>query len=301
MTRLGKLTTRKPIVFLRPFEDDRSTSLQPDGLVSAFTGLRREVNFVQSRTKRTGGRISPVGFPGDLPACPTSRMLFDHDVATSEESICRYFGSQGPVIAIGKPGEALPTPGGPRVCTSETTFGRRPSRRNSGGRKQSWSSRGLAAGVRWELEQIHALVEPSRVLFCLAGFWKDPDAYEKLRRSLNEIMQCDFPRVVPFLDRPAFVFFDRDWTPRLQPLSYKCPALWPLTGDAADLKRSLRPFVRGLEGGERQSPLPPRWTGGLGTGLATCAAIMIMLASICVLIIVQSAVSDHLFPKRWVP
>jgi hypothetical protein len=201
-------------------------------------------------------------------------MLFDYDVGTSEESICRYFGSLGPVIAIGKPGEALPSPGAARMYVGDDKWQEAILIELQRARAVVVQP-GVTAGVRWELERIHALVKPARVLFCLVSFWKQPEAYEELSRNVDEIMQCKLPRVVPYLDRPAFVFFDRNWSPQLQLLSYKCPALWPLTADAADLRRSLRPFVRGIEGDDQQSAFTPRWTGGPLTCFAICAAIII--------------------------
>jgi hypothetical protein len=267
---------RKPILFLRPFQDDASTSLQPADLLGTFTGLRREINLFRLGNKRTAGRLYATDLLVNCHPIRLLRMFFNYDVGTSEESICRFFESSGPVIAIGKPGEGLPTPGAARMYLGDDRW-RETILVELQRAKAVVVQPGITLGVRWELEQIHAIVEPSRVLFCLVSFWKDPQAYEELARILKQTMGCDLPRIVPYLDRPSFVFFDRNWTPHLQPLSYKCPALWPLTADAVDLRRSLRPFIEGMEGGEQQAPLTPRWTGGLATGFATCAAITITI------------------------
>ena len=134
---------------------------------------------------------------------------------------------------------------------------------------------GSTAGVRWELEQIRTHVEPFRVLFCLVSFWKNPQAYEELEIIGRECLGLDLPRVVPFLDRPCFLYFERGWTPRLQELSYKNPILWPLTADGADLTYTLTPFVQGMHGGEREQPREPLWKRGFGKAMAFSAAFLL--------------------------
>ncbi len=134
---------------------------------------------------------------------------------------------------------------------------------------------GSTEGVRWELDRIRERVEPYRVLLCLVSFWKDPDRYEDLTRLLRGAFRVEMPRVIPFLDRPAFVYFDAGWVPRLQELSYKCPALWPLTAEAADLNYALHPFLQGIHGGDREPPRRPRWTSGVGTATSGLAAFVL--------------------------
>src|SRR5262249_20230216 len=154
---------------------------------------------------------------------------------------------------LGRPGERLATPGSARVYLDE----------------DSWQAEvitelqtaqaiilqpGATVGVRWELEHVRDLVEPYRVLLCMVSFWRNPQAFEEVSCLLRSAFRSEMPRVIPFLERPAFVYFDRGWVPQLQELSYQCPALWPLTSDAADLQYSLYPFLEGLHGGEREPP-----------------------------------------------
>jgi hypothetical protein len=151
---------------------------------------------------------------------------------------------------------------------------------------------GSTTGVRWELEQIRRHVEPFRVLFCLVSYWKDPQSYEAMETISREGLGMELPRVVPFLDRPSFVYFDRGWLPRVQQLSYKNPVLWPLTADAADLHYTLDPFVQGMDGEEREGPRALRWRRGIGKSLADVAAALIAL-----IILFVPVVTIHLVAK----
>jgi hypothetical protein len=127
------------------------------------------------------------------------------------------------------------------------------------------------------------------VLFCLVSFWKNPQDYEDLESIGRECLGLDLPRVVPFLDRPCFLYFERGWTPRLQELSYKNPVLWPLTADGADLTYTLTPFVQGMHGGEREQPREPLWKRGFGKTMAYSVAFML-----AVIILFIPVVTVHL-------
>ncbi len=152
---------------------------------------------------------------------------------------------------------------------------------------------GSTTGVRWELEQIRRHVEPFRVLFCLVSYWKDPQSYEALETISREGLGLELPRVVPFLERPSFVYFDRGWLPRVQELSYKNPVLWPLTADAADLHYTLDPFVQGMHGGEREGPRALRWRRGIGKSLADVAAVLIALIILFVPVVTINLVAKY--------
>ena len=136
---------------------------------------------------------------------------------------------------------------------------------------------GSTAGVRWELEQIREHVAAYRVLFCLVSFWKNPQAFDDLATLARETLRLELPRVVPFLERPCFIYFEQGWIPQLQELSYRNPILWPLTADASDLRYTLQPFVQGMHGGEREIPRRPRWTRGAGKLAAGFAALLMSI------------------------
>jgi hypothetical protein len=117
---------------------------------------------------------------------------------------------------------------------------------------------GVSSGVRWEILRTLEVVEPRRIIFSLAGYWRHPNEYEDFLLILPEWLRRRMPREVPYLDRPAFVYFGSDWTPRLQLLSYRSPLVWTFVGNAVNLKYTLRPFLQGASGGPHELPSRPK-------------------------------------------
>jgi hypothetical protein len=262
---------RKPVLFLRPFDDDLATSLQPTGLLAEVTGLRMGCLSGLYGTVDLVTQVMFNNYPIRL-----ARMFFDYGADSSEESLVRFFESYGPVRAIGKPGDTLAVPGAARMELADDQWQQAILAELRKARAVVLQP-GSTKGVHWEFEQIRALVEPGQLLLCLVSFWRNPQGYEEMSRVVRETLKLELPRVVPFLDRPAFVYFDNDWAPRLQELSYKCPVLWPVTADGADLGYTLKPFVRGMRGRKPLRPRTPRWTAGVATGLTKIAAVVLSL------------------------
>ena len=188
----------------------------------------------------------------------------------------------GPVIAIGKPGEHIASPGAARMYVDDA----------------SWQDTVLyemrraqvvvmqpapTDGVRWELNHIRDNVDPYRFLFCLVSYWNNPEVYEDLCRVVEETLRVQLPRRVPYLQRPVFVFFDHDWTPHVQELSYKDPMLWPVTADGADMHYSLGGFIEGMEGEPPKQPVrPTKWAHGVKHWLASAVAVVIAIVLVLV-------------------
>lgn len=243
----------KSVLYLRSFEDDNTTSLQPNGLVANLSGLRMGL----VKTGRSSGQTTPTELLLAYTPITLARMIFGRGVATSEESLARFFESYGRVIAIGKPGELLATPGAARTYVSD----------------DAWQSVVLdelrqayvvivqpapTSGMQWELIQLKQIVPPNRLLFSLVRYWDDPEAYDALVLTIAETMGVELPRQVPFLDGPAFAVLDDAWRSSLLEVSYRSPLVWSFTGDAADLSYSLAPFVRNIEAEVREPPRPRR-------------------------------------------
>lgn len=274
--------TRRPIVFLRPFEDDNHTTLQPAGWVAALTGVRSSLGGMMGAQGQMDGRIQKSDVLVNSQPVRLFRMLCNIGCDTSEEALVRYFDSVGPMIAIGRPAETLATPGAARMYLPDSDW--QQAVHEELVRAQFIVLQpGTSEGVVWELQHLKEHCEPHRVLVCLVSFWRHPDSFEKVCRIFRNTLGCELPKVVPFLDWPAFVYFDGDWQPRLQPLSYRCPLLWPLVGDATDLNYTLQPFLQGVHGGEREAPRKPKWTGWLSRGpLGVCAAALGFALSVAI-------------------
>jgi GYF domain 2 len=261
---------RKPVLFLRPFDDDLATSLQPSGLLAELTGLR----VGRLSGLHAADLMTQVIFNSN--PVRLARMFFDYGADSSEESLVRFFESYGLVRAIGKPGDRLAVPGAARMELADDQWQQAILAELRKARAVVLQP-GSTKGVHWEFEQIRERVEPGRLLLCLVSFLRNPQGYEEMSRVVRETLMLELPRVVPFLDRPAFVYFDRDWAPRLQELSYKCPVLWPVSANGADLGYTLKPFVRGMRGRKPLRPRTPRWTAGVATVFAKIAAVVLSL------------------------
>jgi hypothetical protein len=208
------------------------------------------------------------------------RMLLDFRTRTAEESLVNYFRKLGPVMAIGQSGNPE-TPAKARKYADYAEW-QNAVRTQLAHAQAVVVQPGSPSGVRWELEQVRAHVEPARVLLCPAADVGNPHAYEELSMFARNILDADLPRAVPYLQRPVFIRFDENWKPRLQELSYKFPLWWPLASDATDLKRSLKAFVKGWQGGKVEAVRRARWSRGALAWAANGAALLIALALICV-------------------
>ncbi len=269
---------RSPILYLRPFNDDAMTTLQPSGALSWLLGVRDKIQIRRNRVAReeNAGRVSILEMVIVANPVCLFRMVIGLGAGSSEETIAHYLRAYGPVRAIGRPGELLPTAGAARAYLSATTHKEWQELVRSELQRCRYVvlQPGTSPGVRWELEQIRSLNEPCKVLMCLVGYWQEPERYEELCRLVDSAFHTQMPRRVPFLNAPAFVYFDANWKPIVQEVRYKCPVLWPLTGEAADLPYTLQSFLKGKDAGEREQPLPSRWPWGARTALASLAAIV---------------------------
>jgi hypothetical protein len=314
---------RKPILFLRPFtddarlaiQDDAGISLQPGGLLPKWAGLRGSGNafeFFQLGWETERAATGQISFSNTVFACSAVRLLrmvLDRDVGTSEESLARFFERYNPVVAIGKPGESLATPGARRGYVPHDSWQEHVRRAISEAHAVVIQP-GRTEGVRWELNQIRELRSPETVLLCMVSFWKEPQAYEELTRLVWQETGIKLPRVIPFLRTPVFIQFQRGWQPQVQAVSYTCPLLWPLTGNAVDLDYCLRPFLWRVDAAQGSKtaavseagptadggrPRSPKWVEGSGTAALKFAGLFLAVA----LMYVPIVGADYLIRKAW--
>jgi hypothetical protein len=240
--------SQRPILYLRAFDDDHKTNLQPPKWWTLFMGVAP--NYT-GRGQSKWGLWLQGGWAGVV------RKFFNMGVDTSEEQLAHYFSKLGPFVAIGRPGETFPSPGAQRIYVKEQEWPLAVLDRLS--RCQGVVLQpAMTSGIWWEVEQTLARVEPFRILMCLVNFRDRPDDWEQFRLRLEPFLPVPLPRSIPFLDEFSFLYFERDWTPRVQRLSYRWPLSWPIKGDATDLDYTLGPFVQGMHGGDREPPRPPK-------------------------------------------
>src|SRR6202035_2260870 len=84
------------------------------------TGIRRDLsNSLQMSRGDNGARVSLTNLVIMSNPALLCRMILNYGVGSAEESVVRFFESYGTVVAIGKPGEGLATPGAARLYLSD--------------------------------------------------------------------------------------------------------------------------------------------------------------------------------------
>jgi hypothetical protein len=245
--------SQRPILYLRAFDDDHKTNMQPPRWWTSLMGVSPHIADVGMET----GRGQVMTMLQSAWAGPV-RQFFNMGVDTSEEQLAHFFSKLGPFVAIGRPGETFPSPGAQRIYVRDQEW--RQAVLDRLGRCQAVVLQPAipGGGIWWEVEQTLNRVEPFRILLCLVNFRDRPDDWERFRVRIEPSLPMPLPRMIPFLDEFSFLYFERDWTPRVQRLSYRQPICWPIFGDATDLDHTLGPFVQGMHGGDREPPRPPK-------------------------------------------
>jgi hypothetical protein len=131
------------------------------------------------------------------------------EYSTDEDRLVEGLSPLGPVIAIGKPGEALPQVGAARQYFQEDQWRSEVTRLMK--RAQLVVLRcGTSEGILWELQNIMRLVPPERLLIWLPA---KPDR-QKQWSAFLDATKGYFPNRLPLkLDDSLLLSFTRDWTP----------------------------------------------------------------------------------------
>jgi hypothetical protein len=147
---------------------------------------------------------------------------------TEEEIIANELSRIGPCVAVGSPGERLPTLGMARRYYENDEW-------QEGVQKLMESAElvvmratsGITPGFLWELERAVQIVDPKKLLIILPFIIEDEhdanskelDKYEKFREAANKILPKELPlfsvEMVPWMNLSAILTFQSDWTPKI--------------------------------------------------------------------------------------
>lgn len=151
------------------------------------------------------------------------RMTTLSGLSTEEEQLAAVMQPFGDLIAIGKPGEALPTPGAARQYASDEEWQDVVSNRIREARFVVIRA-GSGEGLLWELKRVVELMDPQKLLLLL--FRMKRRHYRQFRDKASAIFRVALPapeRCARFGRISGFITFSADWTPSFLPL--KAP-LW---------------------------------------------------------------------------
>ena len=136
-------------------------------------------------------------------------------VVTEEEQLSDVVRPFGDLVAIGRPGEKLPTPGAARLYVSDAQW-------QSVVSDQMRSAAlviiraGHSTGLRWELKQAFERLDPTKLLVLVLNMKKKE--YAAFRRETSKMLGVVFPEFDGFTGFgrvSGFVRFSSDWTPRM--------------------------------------------------------------------------------------
>ena len=158
-----------------------------------------------------------------------TKGLFRLFETTEEEQLADVLRPFGELMAIGRPGESLPTPGAARIYTADDEW-------RDVVKSQMQATRlvvvraGVGENVLWELTQAVRTLEPQKLLILILKM-KAQD-YESFRTKANPIFGVSLPdratlwrfgraRGLGFRKVSGFISFAADWKPNL--LALKAP------------------------------------------------------------------------------
>jgi len=146
----------------------------------------------------------------------TRREVFRAEFATTEEEqladVLRPFGE---LVAIGRPGESLPTPGAARIYASDEEWKDVVERQMQTARLVVIMA-AVGENVLWELTQAVGTLEPQKLLILVLEM--EAKDYESFRTKATPILGVSLP------DPPTvtgFISFAADWKPSF--LAFKAP------------------------------------------------------------------------------
>jgi hypothetical protein len=162
------------------------------------------------------------GFGTDPPFSATA-MGFTSGWLTDEEQLGEVLQPFGDLVAIGKPGETLPTPGAARLYASDAEWKKVVTDQMQTARLVVIRA-GTSEGLLWELKQAVQIMNPKKLLILLLKMRKKH--YEAFKKEADQIFNATFPKVHElkrFGTISGFVRFSPDWSPNFLPL--RAPSL----------------------------------------------------------------------------
>ena len=147
----------------------------------------------------------------------TAKQVFSHTfdylnlllgLESEEEQLAEVLLPFGELIAIGRPGESLPTPGAARIYTSDEQW-KDVVKRQIQAAQLVVIRAAAGENVFWELTQAVKILNPQKLLIlCLNMKVRD---YESFRTRANSILDVPLPESTRFVS--GFIGFDAGWNP----------------------------------------------------------------------------------------
>lgn len=218
----------------------------------------RVVLFLRAFSDDAQFARTPASYPARWLVWP---IITPADVRTEEQQVARGLAPFGRLVAMGRPSDRLPRAGAERSYASD----------------EQWQdevlagfdraelvvlSAGAGGGLEWEVEQAVRRDDPARLVVAVTH---DPWKYANFRAELGQLFPKGLPggprdRVARARQVQAVVWFERDWTPRLELLTGNFPLFRSEARTQYALPRALEPVYEraGLHAPRRGSSSRPR-------------------------------------------
>lgn len=262
--------SRKPVLFLRSFGDDLRHTFSEESRTARMCGLvtpremMRGGSAIGRHIKNAMRWESVIRLP-----LRTIALALGRGSDTAEEQLVRALEPLGPMIAVGNPKEAFPTPGAARLYLGHAEWQERVT--------EMIREAALVIvqpaeteGVWWEMGAAMRHQSPDRVVVCLAAL-ADEDVRDVALARLGRMLGM---RLGDQFREAAFIAFDAEWRPRPVERVEFNPFHWPWRGTSVDVWKTLAPVVERIEPGRqvgrveraragRAARLSAGWTYGI--------------------------------------
>jgi hypothetical protein len=232
--------SRPPIVYLRSFKDDNNKTI--------FLGILEVIQFFNQ------------GYDWS---------------ETHEESLANVFSKYGPFVAIGKPGEALPTLGAARIYAGAAEW-KKLALEWIGSAMLVIVRLGRTEGVWWEATTVLAGVGTKRLLFELPWFSRKA-AYARLQKAFAETHQDSFPE---FKRKFRFVYFDASGACHVLARRFAAQPATALEKMLVRVREDLRPML---------PPVTPEPAARPSRGRKRAKTVLVLLAFLGGFAVLQAA------------
>jgi hypothetical protein len=157
---------------------------------------------------------------GTDPSCwaTTNSTNFIDGWLTEEEQLCEVLQPIGDLVAIGKPGETLPTPGAARLYASDAEWKKVVTDQMQTARLVVIRA-GTSGGLLWELKEVVQVVNPKKLLILIYHMRKKD--YESFKTEAEQIFNTTFPKIeelTRFWTVSGFIRFSPNWSSNALPL-----------------------------------------------------------------------------------
>ncbi|MFC5457306.1 hypothetical protein [Prosthecobacter fluviatilis] len=231
-------------LYLRSFHRDQQGSFNNLGVINALFGLNPNVGGINQPF--TFYRLLYMGNPLTI-----FRLLLFKPRETAEEQLLGGLSRTMPVVAIGKPGDRLPTLGAQRSYVSDDEWQEAVLHALA---KASLViiQPGISKHIFWEIDRSLELVAKERILFWLSGLEQRQSRYDNLRIHLERKTGLKFPR---HLGNHPFLAIT-EGKPCMLPIIESNAFTWPLKGSRVDFRRTLAPVLQN-QNSQPVKPAPP--------------------------------------------